>query len=81
MSVPYTITRCMKIELHATLDKCRRIAKKLGFSIRVRTNGWFRYQLVKNKYDVFGLAWGNVIALQEALEEMMYAKKRGWEIY
>lgn len=68
------------MELFATLNKCRKLAKKLGFSIRVRTNGWFRYQLVKNKYDVFGLVWGNVIALQEALEKMIYAKQRGWKV-
>lgn len=65
----------------ASLDACRKLARKLGFRIVIRKNGWFRYQLLKNGYEVFGMAWGTIITLQEALEKMSYAKKRGWKIY
>lgn len=62
-----------------SLKTCRKLAKKLGFKITIRKNGWFRYQLMKNGYEMFGMAWGTIITLQEALEKMVYAKKRGWD--
>ena len=81
MTVKPTITRCDKLLVYASLKQCRKLAKKLGFSIHIRKNGWFRYQLVKNNYDVFGLAWGTIITLQEALEKMLSAKQRGCYFY
>jgi len=67
----------LKKGVPTSFDRCKKLAKKLGYKISIRKNGWYKFLLKKNGYEIFGFMWSSIPMLLYGLEQLEFKRARG----